>query len=489
MYKIGISAAVTGIDEKSVQDATDKIQQLMEKALTARKGNKLQELFKLPKPNTEEYEKALSKLNLQITNLKNNIATIKFNTGEGAQTVDVRVWGQTLRMMGNVKDAGSSLAEQYKELRQEQKRLQEEAEGGSKTARVALKKVESSLKGIYEAIREVEVGDAFAGFDEASGSVGKVVERFDELGNIIGRVVTTVNSSGEVSRVFQQWDADAAKFIDTGTEITNNFDANEKAAKKLNTQIQSLLNRERDPKLLSELKEVQTGLAGVDKYSESASQEISNYSARVSEAIGQTRQRERVTREYTNVVRELSREEAELQMTEIEASNTRGRANREAQERIKNHKNSIEVLKSEKTTLDGVMKTLHAEADAQKIEAEEKAKASKKVLEFSQAHEESASILDKFKDGLVDAADRVVNYTLVYRALDTVVRAFKNSIQTAKELDAAFTDIEMVMLQSGSSIHQLKLDYAELAQEMSATIVEVAKGSDEWLFIRSFKTP
>ena len=50
-----------------------------------------------------------------------------------------------------------------------------------------------------------------------------------------------------------------------------------------------------------------------------------------------------------------------------------------------------------------------------------------------------------------------------------------------KDLDKAFTDIQMVTMDSKEQIYDLSLEYNNLAKEMGATTQEVAEGATEWL--------
>ena len=57
----------------------------------------------------------------------------------------------------------------------------------------------------------------------------------------------------------------------------------------------------------------------------------------------------------------------------------------------------------------------------------------------------------------------------------------RQALDTMKELDKAFTDIQMVTMDSDEQTAQLAQSYNKLAKEMGATTVEVAEGAGEWL--------
>lgn len=481
MYKIGISAAVTGIDEQSVKDATEKIQQLMEKSLSSKHKNALKDIFQIPKLDTAEAEKALKDLNIQITNIKNNIATIKFSSDGISKEIDVRQWGNTLRVVSDVYSATGSLEDRYKALKADAVEASQAIAKGNQDASKRLQDVNKELERVGKQIKEIKGQKAFEDLESSFSSVQKVQTIFDSMGQATGRIVTFKSESGELTQIFQSWNEELKQYVVNQSRVTDNYAINERAVEKLNTKIETLLSKERDTDLINTLKATQQGLKEVDVYSDQASKSIKEYEQAVSDAMGKERQKEQVMREYTATTRNLYKETTELRKAEIEASSSRGKQNEDARERIRIHQEASDVLRKEQEELGKEADALGASAEAKKIDAQAAAESSRKVFQFSQEHERSNNILKNFAEGLKNAADRVINYTLAYRAMDAVTRAFRNSIQTAKELDAAFTDIEMVLLQSGSSIDKLKLEYADLAQEMSATIVEVAQGSDEWL--------
>lgn len=81
---------------------------------------------------------------------------------------------------------------------------------------------------------------------------------------------------------------------------------------------------------------------------------------------------------------------------------------------------------------------------------------------------------------LGDTIKKVFNYVLVYRGFQMLTEGIQKALDTMKELDKAFTDIQMVTGDSKEQTAQLAQDYNKLAKEMGATTQEVAKGASEW---------
>lgn len=82
---------------------------------------------------------------------------------------------------------------------------------------------------------------------------------------------------------------------------------------------------------------------------------------------------------------------------------------------------------------------------------------------------------------LGDTIKKVFNYVLVYRGFQMLQEGIQKALDTMKELDKAFTDIQMVTGDSKEATSQLAKDYNKLAKEMGATTQEVAEGAGEWL--------
>lgn len=79
-----------------------------------------------------------------------------------------------------------------------------------------------------------------------------------------------------------------------------------------------------------------------------------------------------------------------------------------------------------------------------------------------------------------DTIKKVFNYVIVYRGFQMLQQGIQQAIDTMKDLDKAFTDIQMVTGGSDEQTAQLAKDYNNLAKEMGSTTKEVAEGAAEW---------
>ena len=82
---------------------------------------------------------------------------------------------------------------------------------------------------------------------------------------------------------------------------------------------------------------------------------------------------------------------------------------------------------------------------------------------------------------LGDTIHKVFNYVIVYRGFFLLQQGIRQAIDTMKELDKAFTDIQMVTGDTDEQTAELAQNYNALAKEMGSTTQEVAEGASEWL--------
>lgn len=79
-----------------------------------------------------------------------------------------------------------------------------------------------------------------------------------------------------------------------------------------------------------------------------------------------------------------------------------------------------------------------------------------------------------------DTIKKVFNYVIVYRGFQMLQQGIQKAIDTMKELNKAFTDIQMVTGDTDEQTAQLAKDYNNIAREMGSTTKEVAEGAAEW---------
>lgn len=115
-----------------------------------------------------------------------------------------------------------------------------------------------------------------------------------------------------------------------------------------------------------------------------------------------------------------------------------------------------------------------AEADTHYLQ--ETARLNTTIEKQNDLWKKSKNFIANVVGGMREAAARVINYTVTYRVMWAAVSAFRDAIQQAKELNAAFTDIQMVTMQTDEATRQLALTYSDLAVELSTTLTDIAEG-------------
>lgn len=103
---------------------------------------------------------------------------------------------------------------------------------------------------------------------------------------------------------------------------------------------------------------------------------------------------------------------------------------------------------------------------------------------IKQKHQENLKVIESQKDkmsSLGDTIQKVFNYVAVYKGFTLLTEGIQKAIDTMKDLDAAFTDIQMVTMDSDAQTAELAQSYNKLAKQLGATTTEVAEGAGEWL--------
>lgn len=98
--------------------------------------------------------------------------------------------------------------------------------------------------------------------------------------------------------------------------------------------------------------------------------------------------------------------------------------------------------------------------------------------QLAQAHNDD---LEKNNKTLGESLKNFLKFTAYYFVLQKMKQLINEMIDTMKELDKAFTDIQMVTGGTDEQTAQLAKDYNKLAKEVGSTTTEVAEGASEWL--------
>lgn len=128
--------------------------------------------------------------------------------------------------------------------------------------------------------------------------------------------------------------------------------------------------------------------------------------------------------------------------------------------------------------------------------AGEEAKAlEKKIEQLNRAHKESVGAAKTSANAMQDWSVRVKNaikqsvaYTIALRALRQGMTEINKGIDFVIDLDTEMNKIRLLQVEGAKTreeVERLGKSYNVLAQEMGVSTLEVARGSVEWLLIRS----
>lgn len=450
-FKIGFSAAISGIDTKSLDKASIVIKDYMER------NTKLRKAFSLPPINAEGATAALDGLNAKVMRLKNNIATIGFDGIDGPKELDVSLGGSRLKVLGSARKSAEALSDQMAKLKVDIINVSRELEkcgtaGGESGSQLAKM------------------------FDSAVLSMEEIKNK---SGEVTKRIISIQGEGQKVNKIFQTWNDSTRTFETQSTKISEDYKKIQVEVDKTGAKLNNMFGKSIDDGFKEKISGFQKELSEIDVYSESAGEALKKLNLTITNTSNAFSQGQTLLSEYKRQLAAVGNAQLELERLKgtknsMTDSHMKGIAVAAAEENIRLSNEEIAKLKEKLTVLGLVTQAEVAEANA-------KSKSTAQISKFNAEQSKSKNIMANFASGMKDATARVLNYTIVYRALWGVVRIFRDSIETTKELDKAFTDIQMVMLESGESVDRLASQYAALAHEMSSSVVDIAKGASDWL--------
>ncbi|MGN1326526.1 MAG: phage tail tape measure protein [Clostridia bacterium] len=150
----------------------------------------------------------------------------------------------------------------------------------------------------------------------------------------------------------------------------------------------------------------------------------------------------------------------------------------------KKNKNMINELKQEHQELMKQYEAWKSVTNITQTESKylkEQAQNFQKISAQAKAHAQDMGTLNKDYGKFSATVGNIFKYIITYQLYNRMIEGIQNAIDIMKDLDKAFTDIQMVTMDSKEQIYDLSLEYNNLAKEMGATTQEVAEGATEWL--------
>lgn len=374
------------------------------------------------------------------------------------------------------------LESEYVNLKAKMREAAQTLEGEAKTS--AIDELEAKVRDLGEQIKRTFGADELEHFNRTMGELGGkgsaqvvgVQEYADSISGLRTRIVELAGEGERLVRITQEWDG--KQWIDTSTQIQDKTQRLAQEFKKLSSQVKTFDARYKlstnASSYMQEWRNFTQDLESFSSDAPDAREKLDSLSQSFAEFKGKISRARDDLSLYRDQLKDVREAEIALKTAQLEKAGIRD------EEVI-----GLERLRDAKReeadeTKRSLMETDKASAaNALYIKSENQLE--KQLKDTEKEWKKKNSLLGNIVSGYQDAIARVINYTSVYRVMWLAVSKFKQSIQTAEELNKAFTSIQLVTLGTAEATEKLRKEYADLAHEMSATVTDVAEGADAWL--------
>ena len=313
-------------------------------------------------------------------------------------------------------------------------------------------------------------------FDGAKSQGSKAIEHRNNALNF-----TDVNTRQRQARNYlDQTRGDYDRKVKAYNDSVRDFGENSNGSKALKEEL-DIITKERQ-KQLEILNEETEKLIEMGRLTKEEGQDEINRQNILQKSAEASRTSANATKEDKDTRRELltlvqQQSQIEQKITEL-STNQKGKISAVSQNR---HKNEIAALQRQKQEIDNQIESIEKKnklGGETTKKLKEQVQEEKNAKEVTEAHNKDLQNQGKL---LGDTIKNFAKFTLYYQALNTAKQAVNEMLATMKELDKAFTDIQMVTGGTQEETAQLAKEYNGLAKEMGSTTVEVAEGAGEWL--------
>lgn len=374
------------------------------------------------------------------------------------------------------------LESEYVNLKAKMREAAQMLEGEAKTS--AIDELEAKIRDVGEQIKRTFGADELEHFNRTMGELGGkgstqvvgIQEYADSISGLRTRIVELAGEGERLVRVTQEWDG--KQWIDTSTQIQDRTQKLRDEFKKFEKQVRDLENRYQLSKAGSsyaqEWKNMTYEMESFNAEMPDARQNLERWQEVLSRTKGELGNAGNNLSKYKEQLKDVRDAEVALKLAKLESHGLRTTAVIQAEAVVEEKRQEAEETKRLLVNTDKLN-----DANVAYAKSEEALKQSLDKTE--KAWKKKNSLLSNISAGFADATARIINYTSVYRAMWFAISKFKQSIQTAEELNKAFTSIQLVTLGTAEATQKLRKEYADLAHEMSATVTDVAEGADAWL--------
>lgn len=374
------------------------------------------------------------------------------------------------------------LESEYVNLKAKMREAAQTLEGEAKTS--AIDELEAKVRDLGEQIKRTFGADELEHFNRTMGELGGkgsaqvvgIQEYADSISGVRTRVVELAGEGERLVRVFQEWDG--KQWIDTSTQIQDRTQKLRDEFKKFEKQVRDLENRyqlsQAGSSYAQEWKNMTHEMESFNAEMPDARQNLEKWQETLSRTKGELGNAGNNLSKYKEQLKDVRDAEVALKLAQLESHGLRTTAVIQAEAVVEEKRQEAEETKRLLVNTDKLN-----DANVTYTKSEEALRQQLNKTETS--WKKKNSLLSNISAGFADATARIINYTSVYRAMWFAISKFKQSIQTAEELNKSFTSIQMVTLGTADATKELRQEYADLAHEMSGTVTQVAAAADEWL--------
>jgi len=374
------------------------------------------------------------------------------------------------------------LESEYVNLKAKMREAAQTLEGEAKTT--AIDELESKVRDLGEQIKRTFGADELEHFNRTMGELGGkgstqvvgIQEYADSISGLRTRIVELAGEGERLVRVTQEWDG--KQWIDTSTQIQDRTQKLRDEFKKFEKQVRDLENRyqlsQAGSSYAQEWKNMTHEMESFNAEMPDARQNLEKWQETLSRTKGELGNAGNNLSKYKEQLKDVRDAEVALKLAQLESHGLRTTAVIQAEAVVEEKRQEAEETKRLLVNTDKLN-----DANVAYTKSEEALRQQLNKTETS--WKKKNSLLSNISAGFADATARIINYTSVYRAMWFAISKFKQSIQTAEELNKSFTSIQMVTLGTADATKELRREYADLAHEMSGTVTQVAVAADEWL--------
>ena len=440
-------------------------------------------------------KQTITKLRNQYAQIMNDLGRTTASVGRDIEDLGER-YGKAFDMTGisskfkvDITKATEDHVAQVRQLESEYVNLKAKMRDAAQTlsgdaAGSEISRLEDGIKKLGNEIRRTFSPDELEHFNRTMGALGGkgsgqvvgIQEYADSISGLRTRIVELAGEGERLVRVTQEWDG--RQWINTSTQIQDKTQRLREEFKKFKKQVDDLENRyklsDTSSSYAQEWKRMREEMQEFSAEAPNARQNLEGWQDVLSRTKGNLSNAGNALSRYKEQLKDVRDAEVALKVAELESHGLRTTA-------VIQQRAVVEEKRRDAEETRRLLRDTDKLNDANVAYAKSEDALKKKLNETEKAWKKQHNLLSNISAGFADATARVINYTSVYRAMWFAVQKFRQSIETAKELNKAFTDIEMVTLATADATRKMRDEYAELAHEMSGTVTQVASAADEWL--------